>query len=98
VTADSATIAEIAASPKVAYIEKDAKIYASSLTSQSGAPYGLGRISHRNQDSTIYIYDSSAGSDITVYLRTWLTLVSILGIANLADVRALEQTTSRALL
>jgi oryzin len=53
---------------QVAYIEKDTKVYASALTSQSGAPYGLGRISHRNQDSTTYIYDSSAGSGITVYV------------------------------
>jgi oryzin len=68
VTADPAAIAEIAASPEVAYIEKDAIVTASALTSQTGATYGLGRISHRNQDSTTYVYDSSAGSGITVYV------------------------------
>ncbi|KAH8793270.1 peptidase S8/S53 domain-containing protein [Hyaloscypha finlandica] len=68
VVADEAAIAEIAASPEVAYIEKDAKVYANALTSQTGATYGLGRISHRNQDSTTYIYDSSAGSGTTVYV------------------------------
>ncbi|CZR55531.1 probable alkaline protease (oryzin) [Phialocephala subalpina] len=68
VTADEAAIAEIAASPEVAYIEKDAKVYASALTTQTGAPYGLGRISHRDKGTTSYIYDSSAGSGITVYV------------------------------
>ena len=53
---------------QVAYIEKDAKVYANALTSQTGATYGLGRISHRNQDSTTYVYDSSAGSGTTVYV------------------------------
>lgn len=53
---------------KVAYIEKDAKVYASALTSQTGATWGLGRISHRAQDSTTYIYDSTAGSGTTVYV------------------------------
>lgn len=53
---------------QVAYIEKDQKVYASALTSQTGAPWGLGRISHRNQDSTTYIYDSTAGSGTTVFV------------------------------
>ncbi|KAH6711315.1 peptidase S8/S53 domain-containing protein [Leptodontidium sp. MPI-SDFR-AT-0119] len=68
ITADAATLGEIAASPDVAYIEKDQKVYASALTSQTGATWGLGRISHRNQDSTTYIYDSTAGSGTTVYV------------------------------
>jgi subtilisin family serine protease len=52
---------------QVAYVEKDAKIYALALTSQTGRPYGLSRISHRNQESTTYIYDYTAGSGVTVY-------------------------------
>lgn len=68
VSADTATINEIANSPEVAYVEKDAKVYASALTSQTGAPYGLGRISHRNPGTTTYIYDSTAGSGATVYV------------------------------
>lgn len=68
ITADAATLGEIAASPDVAYIEKDQKVYASALTSQTGATWGLGRISHREQDSTTYIYDSTAGSGTTVYV------------------------------
>jgi oryzin len=36
--------------------------------SQSGATYGLERISHRNQNSITYVYDPSAGSGTTVYV------------------------------
>lgn len=68
VTADSSALTEIAASPEVAYIEKDARVYASVVTSQIGAPYGLERISHRIRGSTTYIYDSSTGNGITVYV------------------------------
>lgn len=68
VSADSATINEIANSPEVAYVEKDAKVHASALTSQTGAPYGLGRISHRSPGTTTYIYDTTAGSGATVYV------------------------------
>lgn len=68
VQADADTIAEIAASPEVAYVEKDQKVYASVLTTQTGATWGLGRISHRAQDTTTYIYDTSAGSGSTVYV------------------------------
>ena len=53
---------------QVAYIEKDGIMHASALTTQTGATYGLGRISHKNQDSTSYIYDSTAGSGTTVYV------------------------------
>ena len=35
--------------------------------SQTGAPYGLGRLSHRNA-STTYVYDSSAGEGVTIYV------------------------------
>ncbi|KAL3425323.1 subtilase [Phlyctema vagabunda] len=68
VTADVSTIAEIAANPDVAYVEKDAIVRALALTTQTGATWGLGRISHRNQDTTSYIYDSTAGSGVRVYV------------------------------
>jgi oryzin len=68
VSATLAMINEIAETPEVAYVEKDAKVYASALTSQTGAPYGLGRISHRNPGTTTYVYDTSAGSGATVYV------------------------------
>ncbi|KAH7403226.1 peptidase S8/S53 domain-containing protein [Cadophora sp. MPI-SDFR-AT-0126] len=76
ITTDAATLGAIAASPDVAYIEKDQKVYASALTSQTGATWGLGRISHRNQDSTTYIYDSTAGSGTTVFVVDTGILIS----------------------
>lgn len=38
------------------------------LTSQTGATYGLGRISHRAPSTTSYIYDSTAGAGTRVYV------------------------------
>lgn len=40
----------------------------SNIKTQAGAPYGLARISHRAKGATSYLYDSSAGSGITVYV------------------------------
>ncbi|KAI9646143.1 Subtilisin-like protease 2 [Ciborinia camelliae] len=68
ISADEATIVEIANKPEVAYIEKDQKVYASTLTTQTGSTWGLGRISHRAKSTTSYIYDSTAGSGVTVYV------------------------------
>ncbi|RKF65560.1 Subtilisin-like protease 2 [Erysiphe neolycopersici] len=62
-------ISTIAASPEVEYIERDTHIYAYDLATQSNAPYGLGSISHRSPQSTSsYVYDESAGKDVTVYI------------------------------
>lgn len=38
------------------------------LTTQSGAIYGLARISHRNKGQSGYIYDTSAGSGSYIYV------------------------------
>jgi subtilisin family serine protease len=53
---------------EIAYIEPDTKIYASALTTQTGAPWGLGRISHKAKGSTSYIYDASAGAGTYAYV------------------------------
>lgn len=53
---------------QVAWIERDAKVYASALTTQTGATYGLGRVSHRAKGTTSYIYDTTAGSGVKVYV------------------------------
>lgn len=68
----------IAALPNVEYIEKDAIVKASvyveediekrALTTQSGAPYGLARISHAAKGTTSYIYDSTAGAGTCSYI------------------------------
>ncbi|OBT71767.1 hypothetical protein VF21_09409 [Pseudogymnoascus sp. 05NY08] len=65
---DTASIGEIAASPLVAWIEKDGKVQANALETRSGATWGLGRISHKAAGSNSYVYDSSAGSGSTVYV------------------------------
>jgi hypothetical protein len=38
------------------------------LTTQSGAIYGLARISHKNRGQSGYIYDTSAGSGSYIYV------------------------------
>ncbi|CAJ0542787.1 Ff.00g002530.m01.CDS01 [Fusarium sp. VM40] len=69
---DQATIDEIKNSPEVAFVEPDYTVYLDyeesselsdrALTTQSGAPWGLGAISHKTSGSTSYIYDTTAGS------------------------------------
>ncbi|KAH7125756.1 alkaline proteinase [Dendryphion nanum] len=79
---DDATIAEIKANPDVALVEPDtvaylwyeesspnpAKLAERALTTQSGATWGLGAISHRTGSSTSYIYDTSAGEGTFAYV------------------------------
>jgi len=43
-------------------------MYALALTIQTGAPWGLGRISHRAPGFTSYIYDTTGGSGTRVYV------------------------------
>ncbi|CAL3972905.1 unnamed protein product, partial [Diplocarpon coronariae] len=52
----------------VSYVEKDTKVTTQGLTTQKDATWGLGAISHKAQDSTSYVYDSTAGSGVTVYV------------------------------
>ncbi|EHK96957.1 Subtilisin-like protein [Glarea lozoyensis ATCC 20868] len=68
ISTDEATIAEIAASPEVAFVEPDQMMYTSALRTQTGATWGLGRISHRAPGTTTYIYDSTAGAGTRVYV------------------------------
>lgn len=57
---------------KVAYIESDQLDLASSYVTQHGAPWGLGRISHKSAgiftDNTTYVYDDSAGEGVCAYV------------------------------
>lgn len=57
---------------KVAYIESDQVVLASSYVTQHGAPWGLGRISHKGSgkltDNTTYVYDDSAGEGVCAYV------------------------------
>lgn len=38
------------------------------FVSQTGAPWGLGRISHKARGSTTYVYDDSAGEGTCAYI------------------------------
>ncbi|KAF2646538.1 subtilisin-like protein [Massarina eburnea CBS 473.64] len=77
---DDATIAEIKANPDVALVEPDtvvtlpyfeeeeSKLEKKALTTQSGATWGLGAISHKSGPSTSYVYDSTAGAGTYAYV------------------------------
>ncbi|KAB8232312.1 subtilisin-like protein [Aspergillus alliaceus] len=65
---DDATIEEIRKNEDVAYVEEDQLFYLVGLTTQKGAPWGLGSISHKGQASTDYIYDTNAGAGTYGYV------------------------------
>ncbi|KAF2021469.1 subtilisin-like protein [Aaosphaeria arxii CBS 175.79] len=80
---DDATIAEIEANPDVALVEpdtvswlpftvdkdtKETKLEDRALTTQTGATWGLGAISHRSGSSSSYIYDTTAGEGTYAYV------------------------------
>ncbi|KAK3935498.1 cuticle-degrading protease [Diplogelasinospora grovesii] len=54
--------------PQVEYVEQDAVVTIDAYTSQSGAPWGLGRVSHHATNVTTYTYDSSAGAGTCSYV------------------------------
>jgi len=61
---------KIRESDEVAYVEKDQVVYSQKV--QLNAPWGLARISHRNALTfgtfNKYLFDSSAGKGVTVYI------------------------------
>ncbi|KAI0405861.1 peptidase S8/S53 domain-containing protein [Xylaria palmicola] len=74
---DVETLAEIKANPQVAEVEQDQvwhlfdeahELSDRSLVTQTGAPWGLGTVSHKAKGSTSYIYDSSAGAGTYAYI------------------------------
>ncbi|KAJ4863521.1 subtilase family domain-containing protein [Trichoderma breve] len=67
---DEETIEQIKASPDPDYIMYLSDIVEDkrALTTQTGAPWGLGTVSHRTSGSTSYIYDTSAGSGTYAYV------------------------------
>jgi hypothetical protein len=68
IEADAATVNQIADTAEVDYVELDAIMNAQALVTENNAPWGLGRVSHRQRGSTDYIYDDSAGTGIYVYV------------------------------
>ncbi|KAH7038300.1 peptidase S8/S53 domain-containing protein [Microdochium trichocladiopsis] len=63
---DDADLASLRANPSVAYIEKDATM--SLQVTQTGAPWGLARLSNTAPGSTTYTYDATAGAGACVYI------------------------------
>lgn len=52
----------------IASIEPNQRVTIDALTTQSNPPWGLGRISHRENVASPYIYDSSAGAGTYAYI------------------------------
>ena len=50
------------------YIEQDAIFNINTYTSETNAPWGISRISHRAKGSTTYEYDDSAGVGTCSYV------------------------------
>ncbi|KAI1451337.1 subtilisin-like protein [Annulohypoxylon moriforme] len=53
--------------PDVEFIEQDAVMSINAYTTQSGAPWGISRMSHKTGTSS-YVYDSSAGTGTCAYV------------------------------
>ena len=53
---------------QVEYVEEEAIFRINTYVSQTGAPWGLGRISHKAKGSTTYVYDDSAGAGTCAYV------------------------------
>ncbi|KAL6825142.1 subtilisin-like protein [Trichoderma camerunense] len=67
-TLDQETLEVLRSHPDVEYIEQDAVVKINAYVSQTGAPWGLGRISHKARGSTTYVYDDSAGAGTCSYI------------------------------
>lgn len=52
----------------IASIEPNTRVSIDALTSQASPPWGLGRISHRENVAAPYIYDDSAGAGTFAYI------------------------------
>ncbi|KAF9870190.1 subtilase [Colletotrichum karsti] len=65
---DDATIEEIKANPDVVAVERDQIWTLFAIVTQTGAPWGLGTISHRTSGSTSYVYDNAAGTGTYAYV------------------------------
>ncbi|KAK5988202.1 Cuticle-degrading protease [Cladobotryum mycophilum] len=67
-TLDATTLEALRNHPDVDYIEQDGIAKASAYVTQSGATWGLTRISHKAKGSSTYVYDSSAGTGTCAYI------------------------------
>ena len=65
---DEETLNVLRDHPDVDFIEQDAIVTLEAYVTQPGAPWGLGRISHRSRGSSSYVYDDSAGAGTCSYV------------------------------
>lgn len=65
---DDAMIQEIMAEPEVAYVEADAKVHLTATVAQMNAPPGLSRLSNAQPGVGNYVFDTTGGEGITVYV------------------------------
>lgn len=66
--ADDTTIMDIYNSKEVSYIEADTEVNISATIAQTNAPVGLERLSASGPGNNNYVFDSTAGEGITVYV------------------------------
>ncbi|KAK4234096.1 peptidase S8/S53 domain-containing protein [Achaetomium macrosporum] len=59
---------EIRALPEVEYVEEEAVFTINTYVSQSSAPWGIARLSHKARGSSTYVYDDSAGAGTCAYV------------------------------
>ncbi|KAK1762831.1 subtilisin-like protein [Phialemonium atrogriseum] len=68
ISAEDSLIVIISDLADILYIEPDYLVTLSVRQTQTNAPWGLGRISHRKPGSTDYVYDASAGEGTYAYI------------------------------
>lgn len=61
-------VAKLQESGAVEWIQQDAEVHSQAWQTDSGAPWGLGRISHVEKGNTSYIYDTSSGEGTCSYV------------------------------
>lgn len=62
------TVSKLQALDAVEWISQDAEVHTQDWQFDSGAPWGLGRISHVDRGNTTYVYDSSSGEGTCSYI------------------------------
>ncbi|KAK0652676.1 peptidase S8/S53 domain-containing protein [Cercophora newfieldiana] len=65
---DAATLSAIQSLPEVEYIEEDAVVSINAYVTQSGAPWGISRLSSKTKGKTTYTRDSSDGAGTCAYI------------------------------
>lgn len=66
---NKAVVEEIRKSPMVAYVEQDKTVRTYGTATQTGAPWGIARVSHRDLSSSFdYVYNTQGGEGVTAYV------------------------------